>query len=541
MKRQSRITVALAAVLGTIVLGMGGTARADWLRAESERFIVYSDGGERDLRDYVQKLEMFDRVMQYRTGVPANMASPRKLPIYLVANRRDLVRIHPQSGQNVMGTYFPTEEDIFAVAVRRNTDGMSGEDVLMHEYAHHFMLGNVPAAYPAWLVEGFAEYYMTAEIDVRDREVILGRYNENRAYWIMAETWIPLNVLLTKGPGEVRSGHQTTYYSIAWLLTHWFLSDPERAAQLAAYLADIARGENSVAAMEEATGMTVRELESALRRYTRTRLAATKISGRFPIAEIEVIHLSSAADDLLLLNQRLKVGVPEEDRAALGQEVARLAAQHGDDPLALMAAGHAGLHFGDRAAGERALERLLELEPGHVEALQYMAQEQLRQARETDSDMLAQSARGKARDYLARAYAAGENEYRTLMLMSELRQGQPGYPNDNDLLTLGLAMDRAPQLATVRFRYASVLAQTGDREQAVSVLRPLANNPHGGGASAFAGRFIASLESGGPPLELIGEAEEPQISEPEPEAQPDGPTEQEPAALPDSASTTSSE
>lgn len=524
MSRQSIFVVGLATVMATVMatalLGAPSAARADWLRAESERFIVYSDGGERDLRDYVQKLEIFDRVMQFRTGLSADMASPRKLPIYLVASRRDLARVHPRSGQNVLGTYFPTEEDIFAVAVRRGSDGLSGNDVLMHEYAHHFMLANVPAAYPAWLVEGFAEYYMTADINVREREVLLGGYNENRAYWIMAENWIPLSILLTKRPGEVRPTHQTTYYPIAWLLTHWFFSDPERAAQLQAYLEGVAGGEDSVAAMERATGLTIRQLENALRRYTRVRLTATKITGRFPMAETQITRLSPAADDLLLINQRLKVGAPDEDRAALGQEVARLAARHGDDPLALMAAGHAGLHFGDRPAGVRALERLLELEPDHVEALQYLAQEQLRQTREADDETEAQAARGKARALLARAYAAGQNDYRTLMLLAELRQGQPGYPNDNDLLTMGLALDRAPQLAAVRFRYASALAQTGDKEQAISVLRPLANNPHGGSASSFASRFIESLETGGEPPELTEEADEPQISEPEPEPQP---------------------
>ncbi|MFW8194380.1 hypothetical protein, partial [Klebsiella pneumoniae] len=85
----------------------------------------------------------------------------------------------------------------------------------------HFMLGNTPGAYPAWYVEGFAEYYMTADIKVSDNSVILGGYNQNRAYWIMSENWIPLDVLLRSRPDEVRNGSQrTTYYPLAWLLTH---------------------------------------------------------------------------------------------------------------------------------------------------------------------------------------------------------------------------------------------------------------------------------------------------------------------------------
>ncbi len=243
--------------------------------------------------------------------------------------------------------------------------------------------------------------------------------------------------------------------------------------------------------------------------------------------------MSPAADDLLLINQRLKVGVPNADRAALGQEVARFAARYPDDPLALMAAGHAGLHFGDRPAGERALQRLLEVDANHIEALQYLAQESLRQARKADDPAVAAAARVQARAYLARAYAAGENDYRTLMLLAELRQGQPGYPNENDLLTLGLAMDRAPQLAAVRFRYATALAQNNDKDEAIAVLRPIAKNPHGGGASAFAERMIAALEADEPLPDLTEEAEEPQIVEPEPtltpDAVPEAPEDAEPA------------
>lgn len=530
----SRLLTCAAAAVGAFMLATAPQpAHADWLRAESERFIVYSDGGERALRDYVQRLEMFDRVMQFRSGVAITTEPPRKLPIYLVRNRSALLRVHPQSGENVVGTYFPTEEDIFAVAIRGDGNGISGDEVLMHEYAHHFMLGNFPGSYPAWFVEGFAEYYATADIDVRDREVVLGGYNQNRAYWIMAESWLPLDVLLTKRPGEVRSSSQrATYYPIAWLLTHWFYSTPERQQQLQTYLTAVAGGDDSLTAMQQATGMTLEQLRASLRRYTRERLSFTKISGQFPTAEISVENLSPTADDLLLINQRLKVGVPDENRAALGQEVARLAARHGDDPLALLAAGHAGMHFGDKPAGEGALQRLLEIEPDHVEALQYLAQERLRQAREADDDNQAQALRIQAREYLARAYAAGQNDYRTLMLLSQMRQSQPGYPNQNDLLTLGLALDRAPQLAAVRFPYANALVQTGEKEEAVAILKPLANNPHGGSASTFASRLIAAIEAGQDLPEVTEDADAPQISEPEPETPPGA----EPESAPEPAS-----
>jgi len=490
-----RLTVQLAWLAASLCLFAPATARADWLRAESDRFVVYSEDSESALREYVQKLEIFDQAMLYSFGQSIDTLPVRKMQIYLVGNRRGLLRVNPQSGASTVGTYFPTEEDIFAVAITGDDEGMSGEAVLMHEYAHHFMLNNLPGAYPAWFVEGFAEYYMNADIDVRRQRIRLGGSNPNRVAAIFRESWIPLEDLLTKRLGQVEDDDaQATYYPIAWLLTHWFYSEPERLEQLRRYLTLVSEGVESREAMERATGLSLNALKQALKAYTRAPQTVSDLSGQFHVAEVQITRLPRSANDLLLINQRLKVGVPEADRADLGQEVARLAARHGEDPLALLAAGHAGLHFGDRPAGVRALTRLVEIEPDHVEALQYLAQDKLRQA--DDAEDGGDALRREARALLARAYAAGDNDYRTLVLLTELRQAQSDFPNENDMLTMGLALDRAPQLPAIRFQYAAALAHLDRREEAISVLRPLSNSPHGGGASAYAARAIAALSAG---------------------------------------------
>ena len=43
------------------------SALAEWRRAESANFVVYSDGSERSLREYTAKLERFDALGQHRT------------------------------------------------------------------------------------------------------------------------------------------------------------------------------------------------------------------------------------------------------------------------------------------------------------------------------------------------------------------------------------------------------------------------------------------------------------------------------------------
>ena len=197
-------------------------------------------------------------------------------------------------------------------------------------------------------------------------------------------------------------------------------------------------------------------------------------------------RLPRSADDLLLLNQRLKVGVPEDKRAATAEEVRRAAARHPDDPLALLALGHAELHFGDPAAAEAPLQRLLALDPNHVEALQYLARARLKAAEDADSLEETDRLNGEARAFLHRAYRADDANYATLLLIAENRNGAEGYPNDNDVAVLEQAFALAPQLGEARINLAQVLMIRDRNAEAVPLLEPLVNDPHRPSAGARA-------------------------------------------------------
>ena len=135
-----------------VALMLAGPAAAEWRRAESDRFIVYSQGSEGALRRYVRSLEIFDYTLRRRMNLPIGEAPARKLPIYLVSGRNGLVQINPRVGENVAGQYFPVGEDIFAAAFSD-----SDQDYLLHEYFHHFSFEAGAADLPGWLVEGLAE------------------------------------------------------------------------------------------------------------------------------------------------------------------------------------------------------------------------------------------------------------------------------------------------------------------------------------------------------------------------------------------------
>jgi len=464
----SGFTRAIVVGLALLVAFAAGPARAEWWKAESERFVVYGEGNPRQLVEYTQKLETFDRLLRWRMGLPTDEAPLRKLPVYLVSPS-GLSRVSPGIGSGVAGFYAAREENIFAVALR----GEMGDDVLLHEYAHHFMMQNFSYSYPAWFVEGFAEYFMTAEIT--DDRIVVGKYNEHRGSWLRATSWISMKDLLAKRAGQVRQRSET-YYPLAWLLTHWFMADDQRSRMLNAYLLDVGAGGDSVEAMPRATGMSNGELRRTLRRYM-NRIPYYEIRNAFPKADVTLARLPASADDFLLMNLRL-TGVPERYGDSTLTEVRRLAARHPDDPDAMVALGHAEIHLGDRDAGEAVLRRLIEAHPDHVSALQYLATSKLDRAGEEGAD--GRALRGEARALLARAYQLDDANYRTFLLLSEAGERGPAYPTENDIATRELALQLAPQLDKARLALAEIYMDAGRNADAIRTIEPLANDPHGG-------------------------------------------------------------
>lgn len=485
---------AAATALSFLLAMSASPACAEWRKAESRNFIIYSQSGDAALRRYARTLETYDYILRSRMGLPLDVAPARKLPIYLVAGRTGLREIRPDLPPGVAGVYIPATEGIFATAFR--DDEM---DYLLHEYFHHFSFQNGAASnFPAWLIEGLAEYFMTT--DVRGNTVRVGEFNQNRADWLLNASWVPLEDLLSKRSGEIRRGsYRDTYYPVAWLLTHWFMSDETRRRQLASYVSAVADGTDPVTAMQTATGMSLEELRTRLRTYMRGALQILVYEVDRPEPEITITRLPPSADDLLLLGQRLKAGVAGEQRAATARLVRERAARHPDDPFALLQLGHAELHFGDPETGEAVLERLLTLEPENVEALQLMASRYLGLSKEASGDD-ARDLLVRAQGYLRRAYVIDGEQYYTLYLLAQVREGAANYPNENDLTTWHMALERAPQLPGIRLGYASALMRAGEFENAIPLLGPLATAPHGGSASEAAEVLLQRANERLPPL-----------------------------------------
>jgi hypothetical protein len=242
-----RIFAALAGLICCALLS-AAPARAEWRRAESPNFILYSTQPEAQLRQRILLLEDYDRLLRRMISV-TEPPVPNKLHIYIVDGNDDLQLIR-QVPSTTAGMYEATSEGIAAFV--DDSTNMSGNEILFHEYAHHFMLQYRPNAYPTWYVEGFAEYFMTARFS--PTRIDIGDYSSSRSGSIRFGTWLPMERVLNGDLRGFNDEQRAQFYAQAWLTVHYFYSTAERQAMLARYLVAL-RGDNPQNAIQTATGM----------------------------------------------------------------------------------------------------------------------------------------------------------------------------------------------------------------------------------------------------------------------------------------------
>jgi hypothetical protein len=480
-----RLHRAAALAAGALALLAASQAEARWLKAESPHFVVYAEGDQQILRDYVERLEVFDAVLRYRHGPPAS-GPVRRLPIYVVSDDA-LRRVSPKLPRDVAGFYTAGEKDIFAVSRRER----GSDRVVQHEYVHHFMLQYFPFAYPAWLTEGYAEYWMTTESDAKG--VQIGTHTPARTSWLANAQWLPMIEVLRRRPGEFASAEaRTMYYAQAWLLTHWFMGEPARRPKLVAYAQAVAGGADPAEALRTATGMTPEALQKTLRSYLNGALNFE----RWPLTQaakpvIRVTALPPSADDLLLDAQRIKLSGADAELLA---RVRTLAARHPGDRLAELTRAHAEISGGDRAAGEAGLRRWLAGHPDDVEALELLAAALMKAAEdETDADRRKPLLQ-EARRHLGRASRVEPDRYQTLYAYARSFDGEPGEPTQATLEVWDRAQELAPQVTKLRLEFAGRLILKDDPKLdkvAATVLGPVLNHPHDTEAARYARDILA--------------------------------------------------
>ena len=471
-------------------------ALAEWQEASSRHFVLYSNDKPERVRAFTTKLERFDKALRVQRGMSDEPISPEtRLTVYVVDDIDDVQKLAHGLG-SVAGFYEAHAHPVAFVPRQsgNETTDLNAQQILLHEYNHHFMLSNwTNAAFPAWFVEGFAEFNATA-IFRDDGAITFGAPPLYRAFGILNAKILPMNRVLSSNPGDLDEEQANVLYGRGWLLTHYLSFEPSRAGQLNAYIAAINTGKPIAEA--KLALKNVDELDHLLDKYADQRRFSTRtISGAaLVVGETTVRALTPAEAAVMPVRIRSDAGVGRKEAHAVAVLARRLAAPYPQDAAAQNALAEAEYDAGNYSAAEAAADRALAANPKSIHAMLYKGMALglvAQQAKKTDP-----ATWGAVRHWFLAANKVDTEDPLplTMFYLSYIGEGQT--PTKNADAALLYAYRLAPYDDELRLLAGRVYLQQGNVAGARRAIVPLAYSAHGGGRNQ-ARQVLAMLDQKG--------------------------------------------
>ncbi len=489
---------AAIALLGALAFSPA-MARAEWYEASSDHFVIYADDKESDIVRYAENLERYHSAMKYLTGAEFEKPSPsNRVVIFVVGSGRELRKVAGTKSRTLAGFYVPRAGASRAfVQDIRNKDGYPDFStiVLLHEYAHHFLISGQRFEMPRWVSEGAAEFFAAATFE-RDGGVLIGRVARHRAGELVYAQDVSVRELLDHELYEKTRGKRyDAFYGRSWLLYHYLTFNPERRSQLRDYQIAVVEGKSPVEAGETVFG-DLDQLQREVDQYMRGKrfMMLTLPPEDLPVGDIAVRELPEGEAKMMPLRIRSQRGVNAQEAADLVVEVREVAAQYPNDPGVLSALAEAEFDAGNDAAAIAAADRAIALDPRRTNPYVQKGFAMFRVAGDAQ-DTAAKTAAYEAAMEPFSTLNALENDH-PLPLMYYYRSfAERGIsPPENARHALERAAELAPFDQSLWFNVAMMQMEEGKIALAMEALQPIANDPHGRGRSAGAKSMIAMLQ-----------------------------------------------
>jgi tetratricopeptide (TPR) repeat protein len=237
-------------------------SESKWIQMQSANFEAYSSAGERDTRD---ALRDFERVRDF--FLQANQREPPKpVPVYVVVFGSEKEYAPYRFNEVAIAYYFGGADRDYIVMGRT---GDEAARVAVHEYVH-LVARHLGLKYPTWLNEGVADLYST--LRMQGDKALVGDLVPGRMQTLFTEKWIPLPVLLSatqSSPFYNEKNKASSFYGESWALAHMLQLSPQYAPKYSEFLKILQSGADSVAALENAYGKPISEIEKDLQSYFR--------------------------------------------------------------------------------------------------------------------------------------------------------------------------------------------------------------------------------------------------------------------------------
>lgn len=496
--------------LSLLCLFIASSAQAAWHKVQSPNFIVYSDGKPDQTVEFTRRVERFDTFLRGKFGASTQPAA-YKLTIFLVGSNNPAAMLKGGNSRAIRGFYDVGPDGPIAVVDRLppgDKFSLDADTVLFHEYVHHFMFQYTSGAYPAWFVEGFAEFYSTTEFDKEGR-AMYGRPPYYRAYDLLATKPLPIEKLLTAQVGELTRDETSSLYARGWLLTHYLTFESTRAGQLEKYMTAIRSGTLNLDAAKAAFG-DLKALDKDLSAYLKRKRVSYLTQTKPTTITGAVDHVALDEGEAATLVERIKTmrGLHEEETPAVIATLERARAKHARS--AAIPALIAQIHYGAERDKDAiaAADAALAINPAEPRAMLYKGAAQIREMVRND---ISDAAQWKAaRAFVVKANRTQPDNPYPLYFYYRSFADQGVAPPELALRGLARAQQLVPQDGRFRFTYAHILIREKRYKDALVLIKPVAFDPHGG--SDYARNIVTRLEKAiatGKPIEASEELIEP--------------------------------
>jgi tetratricopeptide (TPR) repeat protein len=495
-----RLTLAALALLA-----FAQPARAEWYEASSDHFVIYAKDSETDIRKFAENLERYHSAMAVLTKREIDVPSPsNRVVIYVVGGESQMISL-ARGDRNVGGFYIPRAggSRAFVQTIRNQSGGYPDVStiILLHEYAHHFLIASTHFAMPRWMSEGAAEFFAAATFNP-DGSLLIGRAAQHRAGDLAFADPVHVRELIDPALYEKQKVKGFDgFYLKSWLLYHYLTFNDARAGQLAAYVTKLSGGMGQREAGEAAFG-DLDKLERELKSYVRSRLYSFVLKPeQLRTGTIALRQLTPGEAAIMPMQIRSQRGVDDKEAAKLVVDARAVAARFPDDPGVLSALAEAEYDAGNDEAAIAAADAAIARDPARTNAYVQKGYALFRKAAKAEDPAAAYAA--AVRPFVALNKL--ENDHPLPLIYFYRAQLERGVaPNENARAALERAAVLAPFDHGLQINAGAMLAREGKIAVARAFLAPVAANPHGGPAAARAKQIIAVIAGApeGVPLDL---------------------------------------
>jgi hypothetical protein len=503
-----------------VVAGKKGEA-SRWFRAESQRFVVYSDAREEDVALLLDNLEKLDHLLRIYTlphQPTERQAEPQepKLTLYFHSRASDLREIDDGVPADAVGLYRSCASGVQGFSVHQDRIASLGDEQLdkaplndtlsyaFEAYARHFLYRHTDIRTPTSFIDGFAQYFSSVRFS--EKQMVVGRMpqavggylhflDNGRRYSLDYDDVLLHNVANARNYGGA-AGVRLEFEAKSWVLTHYMLSSEDNRKRLSQYLVLAGRGESPPKAFERAFGLKTSDLSTVMWRYSLRGVGALRVAyPGLPAAQVRFRTLPLATGGFVLADAALKSCPSRQAGEALLKKVALLAASVPDDDLARLTLSRAQVDWGNPQDALPALTALLQGDDANFEARYLLGMANLRLAERSEGDAR-RAYLEAAQGHLQRARGLNPRSPEAAFAAFKAEVAGPNAPGGAVLEGVISAWQASREVDTLARSAALAYAYAGKADEAHRALGALAQNVRDEPMAHWAKQWQGRLEAG---------------------------------------------